>query len=192
MKNEFNYNNLTTLLALLQEAKINLSIEVSEYKKVFEIDYLTFDQKRLEKVFGKQLFNKTLTQAQVDMFRNFIYKIPLNNDNFLKAKDKAWEETLKQETSIREKARKRIDSFKPSTHEEISAFNLKKGDKFEIELSTHCPFTWQEDISTVTGCVNDEMILKDNLYKLYFEFVDDYGQDSYCTFDNVKIIKKFL
>lgn len=85
-----------------------------------------------------------------------------------------------------------IKIFKPSTQEELESFNLVNGDKCEITVLDFCPFTLTFDVYTTIAYIVNEVEIQGSNYKLCFCFVDAYGQDSYSSFEDTKIIKKLI
>lgn len=93
--------------------------------------------------------------------------------------------------TARKDGEENVKNFIPSTEEEIKSFDLKIGDKCEIEVIDYCPFMGIYDTYETKAYVENEMLMQGTKYKLYFSYDDGYGLETSSKFEDTKILKKY-
>lgn len=83
-----------------------------------------------------------------------------------------------------------IDCFKPSTINEIIDFNIQVDELYLIQVVQFCRYKFENYLEDFEVTVVDWLQIQGSSFDKCFCFVDEYGQDSYVSFENARILKK--
>lgn len=72
----------------------------------------------------------------------------------------------------------------------IEKFNPQIKEEYLIQVEQICPFTNIQEITEIKALVIDFIQIGNNKSNLSFCYVNNYGLDSYTSFEEVRIIKK--